>query len=51
MNEKRPIPVVVDEKRDLHQRLWMSKSSGIGLFLLFHSLWYRSLFIHPQPLV
>jgi hypothetical protein len=25
MNEKRPIPVVVDEKRDLHQRLWMNK--------------------------
>jgi hypothetical protein len=48
MNEKRPIPEVVDEKRDLHQRLWMNKS--MGLFSFFHNLWYGSLFIHSQPL-
>jgi hypothetical protein len=41
MNEKRPIPEVVDEKRDLHQRLWMNKMEPIP----------GSLFIHPQPLV
>jgi hypothetical protein len=28
-NEKRPIPEVVDEKRDLHQRLWMNKKKPI----------------------
>jgi hypothetical protein len=59
MNEKRPIPVVVDEKRDLHQRLWMNKkrpiqfffyssaTPGIGSILFIHNLWYGSLlFIH-----
>jgi hypothetical protein len=63
MNKKRPIPEVVDEKRDLHQRLRMNKktptgiglflftsTSGIGLFLFIHNLWYRYLFIHPLPL-
>jgi hypothetical protein len=40
MNEKRPIPEVVDEKRDLHQRF---------LFFFINNLWYVSLFIHPQP--
>jgi hypothetical protein len=29
MNEKIPIPEVVDEKRDLHQRLWMNKKRPI----------------------
>jgi hypothetical protein len=29
MNEKRPIPEVVDEKRVLHQRLWMNKMEPI----------------------
>jgi hypothetical protein len=29
MNEKRPIPEVVDEKKDLHQRLWMNKKRPI----------------------
>jgi hypothetical protein len=58
MNEKRPIPEVVDEKRYLHQPqllVWVSfyssTTTGIGLFLFTNNLWYRSLFIHPQPLV
>jgi hypothetical protein len=35
MNEKRPIPEVVDEKRDLH---YSSTTLGIGLFLFIHNL-------------
>jgi hypothetical protein len=61
MNKKRPIPEVVNEKKRPIPEVvdaqplpevsfYSSTTSGIGLFLLIHSLWYRSLFIHPQPL-
>jgi hypothetical protein len=42
-------------KIDISQRLWMNKKrpipEDIGLFLIIHNLWNRSLFIHPEPLV
>jgi hypothetical protein len=55
MNEKRPIPEVVDEKRDSSTTTGIglflfTTTSGIGLFLFIHNLWYRYLFIHPLPL-
>jgi hypothetical protein len=59
MNKTRPIPEVVDEQKETYTRgcgwikrdLWQRLSTlGIGLFLFIHNLWYRSRFIHPQPL-
>jgi hypothetical protein len=42
MNKKRPIPEVVDEKKTPMPEVVLNKRSN---------LWYKFLFIHPQPQV
>jgi frataxin-like iron-binding protein CyaY len=37
-------------KRNPYQRLWINKiTSGMGVFIFNHNLWYGSPYIHPQP--